>query len=491
MAKKTKKTAGAKSKDTASNAKATEATQADDAALSEDSADAVELAQPVVEETISSDVSDVTQAAEDALKTDDEGESSDAAEGDTSADDAPSGDDAVEDAIVVDAAEAEPVEGAEPASDEETLSDSTDDVMAEAADPAPEKVAELTPEPTSSPVPSPAHDTNSNSGLSMVFGGVVAAVLGAGAMTFLFPEGIRGGQSAELEAKLQAALAAQSDRIAALEGGPDLSSVEAQIAGASDAASAAATAATETQGAVDALSESIAALDARLTELEKQPLENTVSEGAIAAYERELASLQESVAAQMAEIEAIAADAANKEAEAASSAQATLARAALTRIVSAIDAGTPFAAALSDLTASSDVDIPPALAQVADSGVPSLTSLQGGFPDAARAALAAARSAAPTGAADGSSESTGGLGTFLARQLGARSVVPREGSDPDAVLSRVEAALGDGRLTDALAETETLPEAAKAALASWIDAATARLEAQSAAEAVVSGLNEN
>ena len=52
----------------------------------------------------------------------------------------------------------------------------------------------------------------------------------------------------------------------------------------------------------------------------------------------------------------------------------------------------------------------------------------------------------------------GGLGAFLQNQLGGRSVVPREGDDPDAVLSRVGAAVEAGDLSTALTEIESLPE---------------------------------
>ena len=84
---------------------------------------------------------------------------------------------------------------------------------------------------------------------------------------------------------------------------------------------------------------------------------------------------------------------------------------------------------------------------------------------------------------------SGGLGGFLRSQLGARSVAPREGDDPDAVLSRAEAALKAGELQTALTEIETLPEEAKAAMSDWITSARMRAQAQSAVNALSQELN--
>jgi hypothetical protein len=77
----------------------------------------------------------------------------------------------------------------------------------------------------------------------------------------------------------------------------------------------------------------------------------------------------------------------------------------------------------------------------------------------------------------------------LRAQLGVRSLEPREGDDTDAILSRAEAALAGGRLGDALAEIETLPEAARAATSDWAARATARHDALAAAEELSAQLN--
>ncbi len=84
----------------------------------------------------------------------------------------------------------------------------------------------------------------------------------------------------------------------------------------------------------------------------------------------------------------------------------------------------------------------------------------------------------------GATDAGGGVGAFLRRQLSIRSTAPREGTDPDAVLARAEAALGQGRLGVALREVEGLPEPARAAMAGWI----AEAEARAGAEAALAGL---
>ena len=63
------------------------------------------------------------------------------------------------------------------------------------------------------------------------------------------------------------------------------------------------------------------------------------------------------------------------------------------------------------------------------------------------------------------------------------------GDNPDAVLSRAEAALRDGKLTEALAEIETLPPEALDTFTSWIDDASKRRDAVSAAQGLSDSLN--
>ena len=133
----------------------------------------------------------------------------------------------------------------------------------------------------------------------------------------------------------------------------------------------------------------------------------------------------------------------------------------------AVRAGTPYA----DLTDELD-DLPPALADRAEAGVPTEASLAEDFPPLAREALRAARAAGEG--------SEAGLSGFLRTQLGARSLEPREGADPDAVLSRAEAAVRTGEVAAALQEIEALPAVSRDVLSDWEARARAHVEAQAA-----------
>lgn len=184
----------------------------------------------------------------------------------------------------------------------------------------------------------------------------------------------------------------------------------------------------------------------------------------------EIAAAVEAARQALAEAEARAADL-----RAATDAAVAAARrdAALGRIAAALDNGAPFAGAAADLAAAG-TEIPAAMAAVAETGVPTLLSLQTAFPEAARAALAASLRA------DMGETTMERFGSFLRTQAGVRSLEPREGSDPDAVLSRAAAALAGGDLPAALAEIGALPEAGQAEMAGWATLARQRADATAA-----------
>ncbi|MGE4327554.1 MAG: COG4223 family protein, partial [Pseudodonghicola sp.] len=169
-------------------------------------------------------------------------------------------------------------------------------------------------------------------------------------------------------------------------------------------------------------------------------------------------------------------------ARAAEAAQLAANRTALAELRAALDSGAGYENLLTELR-SGGVTIPDALAATAKDGVVTLAALRDGFAPAARDALAAARAQAK-----GTDRS---LTAFLQRQLGARSVAPREGADPDAILSRAEAALTAGNLSAALTEVDSLPEAARAALADWSALAHLRANAIAAADTLAQSLNTN
>ena len=320
--------------------------------------------------------------------------------------------------------------------------------------------------------------------LPLVLGGVIAGGLGFGAAYLTF--GQQGQDpTTELSARLSALEAQVSDLPTDV---PDITPVEAAVAATRDDLS---TQIAEISTSVDAR---IAAFDERLTGIERAPsVDGTLAESAIASWEQELDVLRAEIAAQQGRMQDIATSAQSEldatraaaeavEQNAAEAAQQAVARAALARVQVALDSGTPFDAALADLAASG-TDIPDALSTIAADGVPTIAALREEFPAAARAALSAARS---EGLADTNANA---LTAFLRNQLDVRSVVPKDGDDPDAILSRAEAALADSRLTDALAEVASLPEVARGEMSSWVGMAEARAAAMSTVESIAQTLN--
>jgi len=310
----------------------------------------------------------------------------------------------------------------------------------------------------------------------MLFGGIIAGAIGfaAAEMNVL---GLRPDPTtnADVQTAFEADLAAQQARIAALEQAtpdtpaasemPDMSPVE---------------------DALEEITANVAALTTRIDEIENRPVRPAAQAPEVdtSAFEAELAGLKASVETQRDEIQKLLENALSVEEATAQAAQAATAQSAISRIVSAITTGQPFATEVAELQVIGTQDVPPALSDVAETGVVTSANLQDRFPDAARAALSAARANSPTGEG-------GGFGNFLKNQLGARSVTPREGDDPDAVLSRAEAAMRDGRLADALTEVQALPAEAKAPLADWIADAQSRQAAQDAVDTLTQRLTAN
>ena len=346
-----------------------------------------------------------------------------------------------------------------------------------------EAVEEAAPEAVES-APAPAEKVVVRRGgfFPMLMGGVAAAVLGFGMARYVLPDDFpfpKAG-SADTQAALEkvASEAKNADMVLAgrlekLEAGPDLSGLTT----ATDAAKAAAE---EASAKADALAERMAALEASVADLAARPVTDAANPAAVAAYEAELAKLQAAMAEQRGALEALAKEAEDRRAAAQLTEQEAMVRNSVTRIRIAVENGGPFAAELENLSAAG-VAVPAVLVDRAETGVPTIAALREAYPDAARAALAAARA--------GSTE--GGIGAKITSLLGARSLAPKEGSDADAVLSRVEAALRDGRMNDALAEVETLPEIARVEMTGWLQLATERATALSALDALGAGVNGN
>lgn len=373
----------------------------------------------------------------------------------------------IEDAVILD--EGRPQDPApEPVAIDEPVQTADDPIADEAA---PEAEA-----------PEPAQRSSGPLWVGMILSGAVVAGLGFGSGLLLRPSG---------DEALQAMLDSQASRLAELESRVaaipeplDIGPLQTRI--------------TELQQEIDGQKAGLEALGAqtesRLSDLEKRPLaDGTLADEALAAYEREIAALRSEIVGQGSRLQDMADATAQQlsqtqeqarqiEQSSADAARNAALSAAVSKLRVALDAGGGFEAPLADLSAAG-VEIGPDLALVAADGVATINQLQTDFPQAARNALAAARREGVAG------EAASGVLAYLRNQFDVRSVVPHEGSDPDAVLSRAQAALADNRLADALAELDALPEVARAEMSGWIAAATARRAAIVATDSLAQSLN--
>lgn len=313
-------------------------------------------------------------------------------------------------------------------------------------------------------------------GLLPVFGGVLAALAGYG-VAQLVPNGWPiGGTSA-----LQSQLTAELGQVDALKAQVLELSQTLKSSRLADRIAALETAPAE---AVPSPPDT-AALEARIAALEARPAGTSADPGAMAQLRADIEAIKANGAATVSPAVQASLDAKVKQTEARlatieetakASAAAAISRAAVRQIAAALDSGTPYGAALADLTGA---NLPAVLTDHAGSGLPTLQSLQADFPEAARTALDAALRA------NMGATWTERVSNFLRTQTGARTLTPHDGADPDAVLSRAEAAAAKGDLPTALKEIAALPPEGLAALSSWQARAQLRLDAEAAVEALM------
>ncbi|MGX9853829.1 hypothetical protein ACR03S_00045 [Limimaricola variabilis] len=341
--------------------------------------------------------------------------------------------------------------------------------------------ASTTPPSTAPAASSGSGATGRGFGAGML-GGLIAAALGLGIGWIWFDN---------------------SDRTAALE--TRLGALEGEIAPLSDGIEGL-RAETETNLSdlgtrLDAgqaeLSERLDTLETRLTEAEASAgPDGTLAREAVARWQAEVDALRADLERQAQEIARMAEEAAQEvasvgrtaeeiEAEAAAVAARARARATLAEIEAALETGEPYTALLEELQATSPAEIPDALTAPAEEGVASRSELIEAFPEPARLSLATARREGLSG------EEGGRVAGFFRDTLQLRSTAPQEGTTTDAVLSRAEAALRDGRLDEAIAEIEALPDPVQEPLAEWLAPARTRAEALAAADTLSQSLTEN
>lgn len=157
----------------------------------------------------------------------------------------------------------------------------------------------------------------------------------------------------------------------------------------------------------------------------------------------------------------------------------------ISQVIGALESGAPFAFAIAGLQ-DFETLLTPALVAAAPYGVPTADALARAFPEQSRTALIAARTTSTS-----QTSSSNRVGDFLRSQLGMRSITPRAGNDPDAVLSRAEAAIQAGQVSNALSALTALPDSARTSMAGWIEQAELRQAAQLAVAALSQHLQKD
>jgi hypothetical protein len=372
----------------------------------------------------------------------------------------------------------------------DVTADPSEPVVDTAATPGPfvetvsEPVAEPEPEPEPDPAPmAPMPPTPPEPPPVVVRSGIFGPILG-GALAAVAGFGLSHFNAFGLApADNSAALGALSSRLDAIEAAPPPE--PADLTGLQDALSGIETRITALEEAPAPQAPDLSALeslDQRLAAIEAMPESGDASTAALAAklaeLERQLAAQPQAtvdtseVDAALARLEAAEAEATARATAAAEAAAAAERAVALDRLRAAAATGTSFEA---ELAALGDADLTAALAPHAG-GAPTLADLQAEFPDLTREALDVARRA------EGDQGWTARAIDFLASQTGARPLTPQEGTTPEAILSRADFAVTEGRLADALAEIATLPPDIQAVFADWTAKANARLAVDTALE---------
>lgn len=320
-----------------------------------------------------------------------------------------------------------------------------------------------------------------------VLGGIVAALIGFVAgkgdvLDGVLPPSLR-GSSVDIE-PLQTAQADLKSQLADLRSSvsaikvPDLEPIDARLSTLETAQD------DEDQPGSDLnaeVAQTLQSLSDRVAALEARPITEGASADAVEAFETELQRVRDSLSEQQAEVKRMVTEAQEMERASAEAARIAAAQSVVSRLRSALDAGAPYGDLVAELSRL-QVEVPEDIQVAADTGVATLTGLRDGFAPAARAALAAARE---------ETKGSGGIMAYVNRHLGARSVAPREGDDPDAILSRAGAAVEGADISAALDELAALPDSAKAQLEAWQTSARIRLDAEAATDALSQSLNAN
>ena len=149
-------------------------------------------------------------------------------------------------------------------------------------------------------------------------------------------------------------------------------------------------------------------------------------------------------------------------------------QAAVDLLSSRLTGGLPYADKLGEIAALAASPPPAPLTAGAGTGLATAAALEASFGRHAQAAVAADVQAS-------AGEGTGlqALG-WLRAQVAGRPVAEIEGDSVGAITSRIAARVEEGKLDEALSQTEALPEHAQAGLGGWLDQLRARVAADTA-----------
>lgn len=353
-------------------------------------------------------------------------------------------------------------------------------------------VTDAVPSQPDTPFAAPTLPKPRNSVWQIVLGGGLAAGLGFAAASLLpsaEPSNNVAARLSAIEATQNELRAGLADRGVATV---DLAPLEAGLANLKadlDAVSVPQVDLTPITAKLDALDANLAAqtnrfsdLQSRIATLEARPegIDVSLLGANGVALDQQISTLQALIDNQRGALEAISQDA---EAELAALRETITdevarlqASSAVVRLTLAMESGAPFAAALSDAEAGSGITAPALLHAAAETGLVRLSQVRAEFAPLARDALPIAlrETAGDTVRAR--------VGAFLQGQIGGRSLSPRDGDDPDAILSRAQGAVDQGDLSLALAELSALPAPAQAVFSDWVAQVESRLSVTEAFE---------
>jgi len=400
----------------------------------------------------------------------------------------------VEEAVIVDEAktddiapEAQP-EAAEDVPAEETTAGIPEGRAMAGVHPAAVRPA---PAPAAAPV-APAPAPRAAGGvLPTVFGGVLAAVIGFAAAQFIKVDWLHfqgiGGTGGD---PVAAALDKQAQEIAGLSaqlqqaqagGGAALTAKLADL----DQQLKALAAAAGSTATTDAVKAALSDYDRKLDQLGQtvQGMQGSVGQIASDAKDQ-MSAIQQEAEKQLQQMQANTTEQIQKaEAQAKAAADRAVAKAAAGQLQAALSSGLPYASVIPQISAVASV--PQVLADHAQTGIPTIEQLQSRFTPLAREAL---KVSVKSDMGDGAGSR---IMAFLKSETNVRSLTPKEGDGPDAVLSRAQAALDKGDLATATAELAKLPDAGQTVFAGWVSDARARAAADDAVAELTANMTQN